>query len=88
MKLRSGHILRKVCGQTFVVMVGEENVDFSKVISLNESLVVLWERMEQGEFTVEDLVKVLMQEYEVDEATATQDVEAVLEDFRKEGLIE
>lgn len=77
----------EVCGQPFIVPMGESNIDFSKIIALNESSKLLWKRMEQGEFTVDDLVKVLLDEYEVDEQTARNDVETIIKQFEKEGVI-
>lgn len=88
MKLKKGFKINSVCGQTFVVPMGETNIDFSKIISLNESSTIIWKRMEEGEFTVEDLVKVLTDEYEVDNATATKDVQNIVQDFLNEGVIE
>jgi len=69
------------------VPMGESNIDFSKLIALNESSLLLWNRMQEGSFTTDDLVKVLLDEYEVDEATARKDVEAIVEQFEKEGVI-
>ena len=49
---------------------GEENIDFSNIISMNESSAFLWrEAQKLDNFTVADLVKILTDEYEVDEAT-------------------
>lgn len=88
MKLRPGFKLNSVCGQYFVVPMGEKNIDFSKIIALNESSLLLWKRMEQGEFTEDDLVKALLDEYEVEESVARKDVETIIEQFRKECVFE
>jgi hypothetical protein len=44
--------------------------------------------MEQGPFEVDDLVKVILDEYEIDETTARNDVSSFLDQFRKENLLE
>lgn len=88
MKLKSGFKLNEVCGQSFVVPMGEKNIDFSKVISLNESSLLLWKRMEQGEFTTDDLVNVLLDEYEVEKEVAQKDVMGIISQFSAEGVIE
>jgi hypothetical protein len=67
--------------------MGEENIDFSKLIALNESSLLLWKRMEQGAFEVDDLVGIILDEYEIDDATARRDVEDFLNKFRAEGLL-
>lgn len=87
MQVKPGFKLNEVCGQSFLVPMGESNIDFSKLIALNESSLLLWNRMQEGEFSVDDLVKVLLDEYDVDEATVRKDVEAIIEQFRSEGVV-
>lgn len=67
--------------------MGEANIDFSKLIGLNESSLCLWKRMAESEFTIDDLVKTLTDEYEVDDATARKDVEALVAQYKKEGVV-
>lgn len=87
MKIKSGFKLNTVCGETFLVPMGEGNIDYSKLIALNESSLLLWKRMEQGEFTTDDLVDELLKEYEVDDTTARKDVERIIEQFKTEKII-
>ena len=87
MQVKPGFKLNTVCGQTFLVPMGEKNIDFSKLIVLNESSLLLWNKMQQGEFTTDDLVTTLLDEYDVDEATARNDVEALIAQFQKEGIV-
>ena len=42
MKLKSGFILREVCGQKVIVAEGLEAVDFGHLISLNDSICSCW----------------------------------------------
>ena len=37
MKAKKGFNLREVCGQHIIVAQGKENIDFSNIISMNES---------------------------------------------------
>jgi hypothetical protein len=87
MQIKKGIVLNQVCGESFLVPMGEENIDFSKLIALNESSLLLWKRMEQGAFEVDDLVGIILDEYEIDDATARRDVEDFLNKFRAEGLL-
>ncbi len=89
MKLKNGFELRKLFRENVLLASGEENIDFSKIISMNESAAFMWRTAEQaGEFTVDTLVDALMSEYEVDEATARRDVAEMLDNWKKEGIIE
>lgn len=42
MKAKNGFNLRTVCGENILVAEGEENIDFSNIISMNESSAYLW----------------------------------------------
>ena len=88
MKAKPGFKLRVVCGENIIVAEGEENIDFSNIISMNESSAYLWQNIQGKEFTHEDLVGLLTQEYEVDEATALKDVKALTELWLQAGIIE
>ena len=66
MKQKKGFKLRNVCGEHVVVAEGIENIDFSKIISMNESSAYLWEKIAGREFTAEDLSELLLEEYDVD----------------------
>ena len=88
MKAKPGFNLRVVCGENIIVAEGEENIDFSNIISMNESSAYLWQIIQGKEFTHEELVDLLTQEYEVDEATALKDVKALTELWLQAGIIE
>lgn len=87
MKAKPGFNLRTVCGENIIVAEGEENIDFSNIISMNESSAYLWKNIQGKEFTHEDLVKLLTEEYEVDEATALKDVKALTDLWNQAGII-
>ena len=88
MKAKPGFNLRTVCGENIIVAEGEENIDFSNIISMNESSAYLWKNIQGKEFTHDDLVKLLTDEYEVDEATALNDVKALTDLWLQAGIIE
>ena len=86
MIINPGFELMTICGEAVIVAHGVENIDFSKIISLNESAAYLWEKVHDHEFTDEELVRLLMEEYEVDEATALTDVRRMMQDWKDAGL--
>ena len=88
MKTKKGFRLRTVCGENIIVAEGIENIDFSKIISMNESSAYLWSKVQDQSFTIEQLVALLREEYEVDEATATADVKALVTKWQEAGIIE
>ena len=88
MKIKNGFELRVVCGEAIVVAHGLENIDFSKIINLNESAAYLWRAVEGKDFDAPMLAQLLTEEYEVDPETALSDATKMMEDWREAGLVE
>lgn len=77
-----------LCGDHVIVATGLQNIDFSKVISLNESATLMWKAILGKEFTVEDMAKALTDEYDVEDAVALADAGKILEEWKEIGLID
>ena len=78
-----------VCGEHIIVPAGNENRDYSKVISLNPTAAFLWEHASKLEtFTVDNMVEALLAEYEVEEEIAREDCKLIVERWSEMGLIE
>ena len=88
MKIKEGFELRDVCGEFIIVAFGEQNIDFTKIINLNESAAYLWRAVEGKDFDAPMLAKLLTEEYEVDSETALRDATKMMEDWRNAGLVE
>jgi hypothetical protein len=89
MKAKKGFNLREVCKSHIIVAEGEENIDFSNIISMNETSAYLWRKVqEMPSFTVEDMASLLMEEYEVDEQTALADSQTLADKWRETGIID
>ncbi len=78
MKIKDGFMLRKVAENYVVVPVGKEALDFNGMVTMNETGAFLWKQMEEDR-TKEELLKALMEEYEVTEERASAGVEKFLE---------
>ena len=78
-----------VCGEQILVPAGTENRDYSKVISLNDTAAELWKKASyMKSFTIEDMVQMLLDEYEVEESVAREDCEKIVERWKEMELIE
>lgn len=88
MKKKPGFTLRDVCGEQVIIADGKENIDFSKIISMNESSAYLWNSVGDDDFTAESLCKLLVEQYNIDEATALNDAENLLAQWHKAGIVE
>lgn len=87
MKIKEGFVLRTICGENVISGEGSANVNFSKLISLNESAAFLFKKVQGTEFTAEDLCNYLTEEYEVDEQRALNDAKVLCEQWKNAGLI-
>ena len=88
MKQKTGFVLRNICGENIIVAEGKENMNFSNIISMNESSALLWQKLENKEFTIEDMANVLMEEYEVTQETALADSKLLAKQWKEAGIIE
>ena len=86
MKLKKGFVLREVAGETVVVPV-EAELNFNGMITLNEAAKVLWSVLE-NETSTEDLIKAILSEFDVDEKTAQNDVDAFVQKLKGLDFLE
>lgn len=87
MKIREEYKVREMAGEHVVIMQGRLGVDMTKIISLNESALYLWNALAGKEFSVDDAARLLTERYEVDDATAARDAAAWVEQLRDCKLI-
>ena len=88
MKKKPGFEMRDVCGEKVIIATGIENVDFCKMIALNESAAYLWESLNDKDFDTQTLADLLCSEYEVDSTTALSDAKKVAESWLECGIVE
>ena len=89
MKVKNGFNLREVCGENIIVAEGDENIDFSNIISMNESSAYLWQEVQKlDNFTIDTLTQLHCEQYEIDEETAKKDVTTLATQWAAAGIIE
>lgn len=86
MEIKKNVIVRTVAGEHMLVPVGDTVFQYNGIFMLTDSGKLLWDKIREGAES-EDLVKALIQEYEIDEATASQDVSEFLEKLRSYEII-
>ena len=89
MKVKEGIEMQNVCDEHLLIPTGIENVDFSKIISLNPTAAYLWENISKLEsFTIDTMVELLLNEYEVEEDIAREDSTMIMERWIELGSVE
>lgn len=87
MKIKENFMLRKVADCYVVVPIGAAVAGFNGMINLNEAGAFLWQALE-NDTTPEAVVNALLEQYEVDETTAKNDVEKFIAQLRDASLLE
>ena len=87
MRVKDGFVCRSVGETHMAVPVGTRTQDVPGVIALSESGALLWERL-QNDASIDDLVEVLLAEYEVERDQAEMDVRSFVAYLSDNGLIE
>ena len=89
MKQKKGLTLRDVCGKKVIVAEGLEAINFGKMVKMNGTAAWIWKKAEElGEFNADQLADAVCENYPVEKDKALQDVVALLEKWKKMGIIE
>ena len=75
MKIKSDCKVREIAGESVVIMQGKHSADLTKIITLNESALLMWNTLAGRDFSVEDAAQVLCDNYDVDHLTAMRDAQ-------------
>ncbi|MBP3451668.1 MAG: PqqD family protein [Agathobacter sp.] len=86
MKVSKEFVLREIAGDYIIIPTGKTVLEFNGLITVNEVGVSLW-KMLQEEATFEELVKGVLDEYDVEEAVARKDIQEFLDRLIEGGII-
>ena len=87
MRIVEGFKIRTVMGESVIIGEGVEQIDFNKLVTLNTTATYLWKSVENKEFTVDDLVEILMEKYGVPLDLANKDAAYIVDEWIKNGLV-
>lgn len=88
MKIKSMYKVRQVAGENLVVGQGRLNADMTKVISLNDTAVLLWNELAGKDFTCEDAADVLVAHYGIEKERALTDATKWVEKMKECDILE
>ncbi len=84
---KEGFVLRNVVGEYMLMPVNDKIATFNGTILLNSVSAFIWEQL-QSPISREDLLSALLEKYDIDEASAAEDLDAVLAQFKQLELID
>ena len=86
MKFKKEFMLREIVGETILIPMGDSNNHFNGIITINELGKFIWENLESSK-DEEDLLHKILEEYEVEEKEAKEDLDEFLEKLRQVDII-
>lgn len=86
MKIEKEFVLREIAGDYIIIPTGKTVLDFNGLVTVNEVGVSLW-KMLQEEVTFEELVKGVLDEYDVEEEIAREDIQEFLDKLVESGIL-
>ena len=87
MKLKEGFLVRKIGDDYIAVPVDDRIADFKGIVALNEVSAFILNHME-SHITEDELVELLLGEYDIDKETAAADLKRILQQFTEFGMLE
>ena len=86
MKLEKEFVLREIAGDYVIIPVGKTVIEFNGLITVNEVGVSIW-NMLQDEVTFDQIVQGILNEYEVEESVAREDIREFLDKLIDGGIL-
>lgn len=87
MKKIKEFILREVADEYILIPTGKTTEEFNGMITLSETAAFIYEHIEEAK-TLEDLIEMITNEYEVDKQTALQDAYVFINHMLQNRMIE
>ena len=87
MKIQKEFVLREIAGDYVIIPTGKTTLTFNGLITVNEVGAALW-KMLQSDKSLGDLIQGILDEYDVEESVAREDIQEFLETSRKNGILD
>lgn len=88
MKIKQQYKVREMAGEHVVIMQGKFGTDMTRIISLNESALYLWDAIYDREFNTDIVANLLAEHYGIDDEIALRDAARWVEKLDECGLLE
>ncbi|MBO5465281.1 MAG: PqqD family protein [Alistipes sp.] len=88
MRIKQGYNVREIVGENVVIMSGREGADMTRIITLNDSALLLWNSLCAKEFTIDDVARVLLDNYDVEPSQALTDAQKWVAKMQEAELLE
>ena len=86
MRVEKEFVLREIAGDYIIIPTGKTVLEFNGLVTVNEVGVSLW-KMLQEDISFDSLVEGILEEYDVDEAVAREDIREFLDRMIDSGIL-
>lgn len=88
MRIKQGYKVREIAGENVVIMSGIQGADMTRIITLNESALLMWNALNEKDFSSADAQRVLLENYQVEDSVALADAQKWVAKLQEAGLVE
>lgn len=86
MRIEKNVILREIAGEFILIPTGSMALKYTGVFAVSPLGVSIWRLLGEGK-NKEDIISILLEEYEVDRVTLEKDVDEFLQSLREKELL-
>ena len=86
MRIKQEYKVREIAGEHTVIIQGRQGADLTKIITLNDSALLLWNSLAGRDFETDDAARILADNYSVEAQTALRDARAWVRRMQEYGL--
>ena len=87
MKIKDGFVLEEVGGSYLAVALGADADDFHGFVKMNSTGVFLWNLLTERDMSVDELVAALLEQYDVSEEIARNDVYKLIGKLKEANIL-
>ncbi|MDO4608831.1 MAG: PqqD family protein [Clostridia bacterium] len=88
MKIKKGFYLKTENGQNVIVCDKAINREFNSTIFLTETLVFLWNLLQNQSVTKEEMLHALLNEFDISTVLALNDIDIFIKTLNENGILE
>jgi hypothetical protein len=88
MKIKKDYVIKTIGEDIVVVPIKDEAISFNGIITLNKTGKFLFESLQKQDLSKEELLESILDNYDVSEEKASQDIDIFINKCEKQGLME
>ena len=88
MKIKEGFVIEQVGDGFLAVAVGERADEFSGLVRMNSTGAFLWNLIQERDMSKEELLAAVLDEYDVEESIARDDIARFEKQLSEGGILE